>query len=70
MLNLECVKPTRKRKGSWSVGGQNGLLPTVRPRSRQRKFIVTGLPGRCVVTGYSLHTTCTRPDLCARDKPT
>ena len=33
MLNLECVEATRKRKGSWSVGGQNGLLHIVRPQS-------------------------------------
>ena len=54
MLNLEFVEPTRKRKGSWSTGGHNGLLPIVRPRSRQRKSVAIGLLGRCVVTGYSL----------------
>ena len=51
MLNLECVEPTIKRKGSWSIGGQNELLPIVRPRSRQRKSIAIGLLGCCVATG-------------------
>ena len=50
MLNLKCVEPTRKRKGSWRAGGQNGLLPIVRPWLRQRKSIGTGLSGRCVAT--------------------
>ena len=54
MLKLECVESTRKIKGSWSAGGQNGLLPIVRPRSRKRKSVVTGLPRCCVTTGYSL----------------
>ena len=54
MLNLECVEQTIKRKGSWSVGGQNGLLPIVRPRSRQRKFVAIELLGCCVATCYSL----------------
>ena len=54
MLKLECVESIRKIKGSWSARGQNGLLPIVRPRSRQRKSVATGLPGRYVATSYSL----------------
>ena len=74
MLNLECVEPTRKGKWNWSAGGPNGLLPIVRPRSRQRKSIATGLLGRYVAIGYSLsrqgaQVRHTRPGLCACDKP-
>ena len=56
MLILECVEPTRKNKikGNWSAGGQNGLLPIVRPRSRQRKSVATGFPGHYVAIGCFL----------------
>ena len=77
MLNLECVQPTRKKnkiKGGWSAGGQNGLLPIMRPRSRQRSMLRQGFLGvvsrQAVPCRDRLHRPGTRSSLCAREKPT
>ena len=67
MLILECVEPIRKIKGSWSAGGQNGLLPIVRPQSRQGFLGTMSLQ----VVPYldKVSRPGTRPCMGARDKP-
>ena len=73
MLNLECVEPTRKIKGSWSAGGQNGLLPIVRPRSQHRSLSRQGflgaVSGQAVPYRDRVRKLGTRSGLCACDRP-
>ena len=73
MLNLECVEPTRKIKGTWSAGGQNGPLPILRPRSRHRSLSRQGflgaVSGQAVPCRDRVGRPGTRSGLCVCNKP-
>ena len=44
----------KKKGGTESAGGQNGLLPILRPLSQLSKFVATRFLEPCVATGFSV----------------